>query len=135
MVQWVGRRARLVLKAGFRSSPRCSKEPGSTPTPLQNPSQARSQQGINVLFLPHLTSIGASIISPPSQPQPPPNKESSSTVERSRKSREGCPGSSSWQQSQHRGQVYRSVISTSDNKCLYLIDLVQILVLLTSPRW
>ena len=80
-----------------------------------------------------LTSIGTSIIPPPGQSQPPPHDQGSSSIERSWKRRERCPGLSSRKKGEHRSEVHRAVVSTSNKKCLHYLDCSHFLKLWCYP--
>ena len=67
----------------------------------------------------YLASIGPPIIPPPSQSQPPPHDQGSSSIERSWERRKRCPGLSSGKKGEHRSEVDRAVVSSSNNKSLH----------------
>ena len=124
-------RATLVQPEGFRSSPTCSKESGSIPRP-----GTVGQLSLNIMcatppndvilqrqvITTYLTSIGPSIIPPPGQSQPPPHDQGSSSIERSWERRERCPGLSSRKKGEHRSEVDRAVVSSSNNKSLHDVE-------------
>ena len=70
----------------------------------------------------YLTSIGPSIIPPPSQSQPPPHDQGSSSIESSWERRKRCPVLSSGKKGEHRSEVDRSIVSSSNNKSLHDVE-------------
>ena len=120
-------RATLVRPEGFRSSPTCSKGSDSIPRPGKEVHLFLCSRSIHVIYcdsqrhteITYLTSIGPPIIPPPGQSQPPPHDQGSSSIERSWERRERCPGLSSRKKGEHRSEVDRAVVSSSNNKSLH----------------
>ena len=81
----------------------------------------------------YLTSIGASIIPPPSQSQSPPHDQGSSSIERSWERGERRPGLSSRKKGEHRSKVDRAVVSSGNKKCLHDLDCFHFLKLWCYP--
>ena len=120
----------------------CSKESGSIPRP-----GTVGQLSLNIMcatppndvilqrqvITTYLTSIGTTIIPPPGQSQPPPHDQGSSSIERSWERRERCPGFSSRKKGEHRSEVDRAVVSTSNKKCLHYLDCSHFLKLWCYP--
>ena len=110
-------RATLVQPEGFRSLPMCSKGLGSIPRPGRG--VCNSQRHTEITYL---TSIGPPIIPPPGQSQPPPHDQGSSSIERSWERGERGPGLSSRKKGEHRSEVDRAVVSSSNNKSLHDVE-------------
>ena len=70
----------------------------------------------------NLTSVGPPIIPPPGQSQPPPHDQGSSSIKSSRERRQRCPGLSSGKKGEHRSEVDRAVVSSSNNKSLHDVE-------------
>ena len=121
-------RATLVQPEGFRSLPMCSKGSDSIPRPGKG--VCNSQRHTEITYL---TSVGPPIIPPPSQSQPPPHDQGSSSIERSWERGERRPGLSSRKKGEHRSKVDRAVVSTSNKKCLHYLDCSQFLKLWCYP--
>ena len=81
----------------------------------------------------YLTSIGPPIIPPPGQSQPPPHDQGSSSIERSWERRERRPGLSSGKKGEHRSEVDRAVVSSSNNKSLHDVEYRECSIVLVLP--